>query len=96
MLHTDSRAVAHRLHGAQASGIVTCGLSCSAARGILVHQPGMERASPALRDGFFTAGPPGRSLRNCFGVLLYQDYGISRWETDNSISVDQICPGVLN
>ena len=32
-------------------------LSCSAAWGILVPQPGIEPVSPALQDRFFTTGP---------------------------------------
>ena len=88
MLHTDSLVVAHRLHVAQASVVVTCGLICSVACGILVHRPGIEPASPALQGGFFTTGPPGKSLLNCFGVLLHQDHGISFWKADNTVSVD--------
>ena len=88
MLHTDSLVVAHRLHVAQASVVVTCGLICSVACGILVHRPGIEPASPALQGGFFTTGPPGKSLLNCFGVLLHQDHGISCWKADNTVSVD--------
>ena len=34
-----------------------------AARGILVPQPGIKSASPALEDGFLIAGPPGKSLK---------------------------------
>ena len=37
------------------------GLSCPAARGILVPAPGMEPASPELEGGFLTTGPPGKS-----------------------------------
>ena len=44
------------------SVVVACGLSCPAACGILVPQPGIEPMSPALEDGFFTTGPPGKSL----------------------------------
>ena len=85
MLHTDSLVVAHRLHVAQASVVGPCGLSCSEACGILVHQPGIEPAAPALQGGFFTTGPPGKSLLNCFGVLSHQDCGISRWKADNIV-----------
>ena len=38
------------------------GLSCPAACGILVPQPGMEPTSPALEGGFLTTGPPEKSL----------------------------------
>ena len=37
------------------------GLSCPAARGILVPRPGINPASPALEGGFLTAEPPGKS-----------------------------------
>ena len=37
-------------------------LSCPAACGILVPQPGVEPTFPALEGGFFTTGPPERSL----------------------------------
>ena len=51
--HVSSVVAAHRL-------------SCPAACGILVPRPGIrdriEPASPALEGGFFTTGPPGRSL----------------------------------
>ena len=43
------------------SVVVAHGLSCPAARGILVPQPGIEQASPAWQDGFLTTGPPGKS-----------------------------------
>ena len=38
------------------------GLSCPAARGILVPQPGMEPTSPALEGGFLTTGPREKPL----------------------------------
>ena len=37
--------------------VVACGLRCSMACGILVPQPGIKSASPALQGGFLTAGP---------------------------------------
>ena len=43
------------------SVVVVRRLSCSAARGILVHQSGVEPASLALQGGFLTTGPPGKS-----------------------------------
>ena len=43
-------------------------LSCPAACGILVPRPGIEPASPALESGFFTAGPPRKSL---FFIFIY-------------------------
>ena len=44
------------------SAVVARGLSCPTAGGILVPRPGMEPTSPALEGGFFTTGPPGKSL----------------------------------
>ena len=41
--------------------IVARRLSCPAACGILVAQPGLEPASPALEGGFLTTAPPGES-----------------------------------
>ena len=43
------------------SVVVARGLSCPTACGIFVPQLGIEPASPALEDGFFTTGPPGKS-----------------------------------
>ena len=42
-------------------------LSCPRACGILVPQPEMEPMPPALESGFFTTGPPGKSL--CFDAM---------------------------
>ena len=42
--------------------VVACRLSCSATCGILVLWPGIKPESPAMEDGFLTAGPPGKSL----------------------------------
>ena len=47
--HVSSVVVVHRL-------------SCPTVCGILVPQPGIEPVSPALEGGFFTSGPPGKSL----------------------------------
>ena len=44
------------------SVVVAHGLSCPAACGILVPRLGIEPTSPALEGGFFTTGPPGKSL----------------------------------
>ena len=41
--------------------VVTPGLSCPSACGILVPQPGIEPASSALQGGFLTTGSPGKS-----------------------------------
>ena len=41
-------------------------LSCPAACGILVPQPGIELASPALEGGFLSTGPPGKSHQILF------------------------------
>ena len=38
-----------------------CRLSCPSVCGVLVPQPGMEPASPALEGRFLTTGPPGKS-----------------------------------
>ena len=43
------------------SVVVVCGLSCPVACGILVPQPGIKPASPALEGGLLTTGPPGKS-----------------------------------
>ena len=48
------------------SVVAVRGLSCPAACRILVPQPGIEPASPALQDGFLTTGPPGKSLQMYF------------------------------
>ena len=47
----------------ESSVVVARGLSCPKACGILVPRPGIEPASPALEGGFFTTGPPGKSLK---------------------------------
>ena len=41
-----------------AHGLSSCPVAC----GILVPQPGIEPASPALEGRFLTTGPPGKSL----------------------------------
>ena len=51
------------------SVVVARRLTCPAACGILVPRPGSEPASPALEGGFFTTGPPGKSLISVF--LMY-------------------------
>ena len=55
MWHTGSFVVA------RGSPVVARGLSCPAACGILVPQPGIEPTSPALEGGVFNTGPPGKS-----------------------------------
>ena len=50
------------------SKVVVCGLSCSAACGILVPQSGIEPVFPALQGGFLTTGPPGKPQT---GVLYW-------------------------
>ena len=52
-------------------------LSCSAARGISVPQPGIEPKSPALEGGFFTTEPPGKSLMSLFELNI-----ITNWEKE--------------
>ena len=44
------------------SVVEACGLSCSAACGILDPRQGIELVSPALEGRFLTTGPPGKSL----------------------------------
>ena len=53
-------------------------LGCPAACGILVPQPGIELASPALEGGFLTTGPPG-SPNYCNFVVQFEirEYYIS-------------------
>ena len=48
--------------------VVAAQLSCPVACGILVPQPGIEPASPALEGGFLTTRPPGKSL---FDFLIW-------------------------
>ena len=45
------------------------GLSCPLACGILVPQPGIQPASPALEGRFLTPGPPGKSLFSLFCLV---------------------------
>ena len=45
--------------------VVVCGLSCSAAPGMLVPWSEIEPVSPALEGRFFTTGPPGKSQETC-------------------------------
>ena len=47
------------------------GLTCPGAGGILVPQPGVEPASPALEGRLFTPGPPGKSQYNQIKISLY-------------------------
>ena len=61
------------VHGFSSSGmwasehvvsvVVALRLSCSEAYGILLPQPGIEPASPALQGRFLTTGSPGKSLK---------------------------------
>ena len=46
----------------QLSLVAHAGLVAPAACGIIVPQPGIELASPALKGDFLTTGPPGKSL----------------------------------
>ena len=48
------------------SVVVAGGISCPVACGVLVRRPGIEPASPALKGGFFTTGPPGKSQQFIF------------------------------
>ena len=47
---------------ALASLVVAHGFSCSTVCGVLVSPPGTESASLALKGGFSTPGPAGKSL----------------------------------
>ena len=42
--------------------VSACGLSCPEACGILIPQPGIEPASPALEGRFLTTGPTRKFL----------------------------------
>ena len=55
--------------------VVACGLSCSVACGILVPWLGIEPASPALKGGFLTTGPPGKSLNIFFNIKIFLERG---------------------
>ena len=59
--HAGSVVVAHR-H------------SCSTAWEILVLRPGMELTSTALKGGFFTTGPPSKSLKESFKKQMVFSY----------------------
>ena len=50
------------------------GLTCSAAREILVPRPGMEPTSPALEGGFLTTGPPGKSCSLYFPASVLEHF----------------------
>ena len=57
-------------------------LSCPAACGILVPQPGIEPGSRALEGGFLTTEPPGSpSLASIFTFSLHI---LSSWNVTNS------------
>ena len=58
-------------YGTWASLVVALGLSCPSACGILVPQPGIEPASPALEGGFLTTGPPGKSVSSVFYSKMF-------------------------
>ena len=53
----------------EASIVGMHGLSCPAARGLLVPQPGVEPMAPALEGKLPTTGPPEKSLDKRFYVL---------------------------
>ena len=52
--------------GHAGSVVVTGGLSCPAACGILVPQPGIKPASAELKGRFLTSGQPGKSRNLTF------------------------------
>ena len=66
------------------SVVVAHRLSCPTAREILVPQPGIERASPALEGRFFTTGPPGKSpsliLNQKLEMIKLSEEGMSKAE----------------
>ena len=53
-----SLVMEHRFQSEPASPAVVYGLSCPAARAILVPGPGIKPTSPALEDGVLTTEPP--------------------------------------
>ena len=55
--------------------VLTCGLSCSEACGILIPWSGIKPMSPALQDGFLTTGKPGKSPDSFFLMWL----GVKQW-----------------
>ena len=68
------------------------GLSCPKACGILVPRPGIEPASPAsLEGGFFTTGPPEKSLPPTFvnKVLLQRSHPFVHLESVVVFSVQR-------
>ena len=48
------------------ASVAAHGLSCPAAYYVLVHRPGIEPTCSALKGGFLTTGPPGKSLDTVF------------------------------
>ena len=56
--------------------LVARGLSCSTARGVLVPQPEIETAFPALQGRFLTTEPLGKSHREGF-KCDWLEYGYS-------------------
>ena len=65
------------------SVVVVRGLSCPTACGILVSQPGIKTASPALEGGFFTTGPPGKFLffynRRFLSMFSFYREKLNKW-----------------
>ena len=62
--------------------VVARGLSCPVTCGILVPPPGIEPSSPALEGGFFTTGPPGKSLNSHFFVEVLWGRGLLKTNTN--------------
>ena len=62
-------AAEHRLSSTN-SVVVEHGLSCPSACGILLPQPGIECAFPALQGGVLTTGPPGKRPGSCLTRFL--------------------------
>ena len=53
------------------SVVAARGLSCHGACGLLVPQPGIELASPALEGGFLTTRPPAKSTATSLFFVLF-------------------------
>lgn len=54
-------------------------LRCPAVCGILVSQPGIKSASPALEDWFLTTGKPGKSLHVLSKEAIIQNFEIQSY-----------------
>ena len=78
-IHSGSRKILHatrHLNLLQLTGsvVVTCGLSCLVACGIIVAQPRIQPTSPALGGRFLMSVPQGSPSKK-----LYELYAVSLW-----------------